>query len=95
MKENIPRIRKLPSGAKRGFFEKKGVIEGKALLKEGFIDIKALLKKLKKKIDKPLKTWRKKWTVLEKKKEGKSCWKKVLEKLNFKKINNKQVGRVG
>ena len=36
--ENIPRIGKLPYGAKRGF------IERKALLKKGFIEIKALLK---------------------------------------------------
>ena len=37
---NIPRIGKLPYGAKRGF------IERKALLKKGFIEINALLKKL-------------------------------------------------
>ena len=37
-KKNIPRIGKLPYGAKRGF------IERKALLKKGFIEIKALLK---------------------------------------------------
>ena len=36
---NIPRIGKLPYGAKRGF------IDRKALLKKGFIEIKVLLKK--------------------------------------------------
>ena len=36
--KNIPRIGKLPYGAKRGF------IDRKALLKKGFIEIKALLK---------------------------------------------------
>ena len=36
--KNIPRIGKLPYGAKRGF------IERKALLKKGFIEIKVLLK---------------------------------------------------
>ena len=35
IKKNIPRIGKLPYGAKRGF------IERKALLKKGFIEIKA------------------------------------------------------
>ena len=35
---NIPRIGKLPYGAKRGF------IERKAFLKKGFIEIKAFLK---------------------------------------------------
>ena len=49
-KKNIPRIGKLPYGAKRGFIErkallKKGFIERKALLMKGFIDRKALLKK--------------------------------------------------
>ena len=44
--KNIPRIGKLPYGAKRGFMERKGLLKERLHLKKGFIESKALLKEM-------------------------------------------------